>query len=169
MRWAYKDALFAVVDGGEEGTKMGPAGCHLKICERFDEQELSYLWDSEDKRELIISYLVCLGTDLLLEPDKEAIFFASIVAYGVKALESNGDFHLTPRNMALENDEDFCRWVTAQVELQKFTVDLNGDLERETTRFFSKRNGCKCLREKCSIFKAIRFVITARRRRIGQT
>lgn len=128
-------------------TTIGPA-THMKVAELLEEQGLSHLWDSEGKREQIISCLVSFGTDCLLETEENNLAGAAVIAIGVKLLELSGDFHLAliPRMI---NDNDMkLRWINSQSEMQKFTLTLMGDAQREVTKFFSSRNKCNCLKEK---------------------
>jgi hypothetical protein len=63
----YNKALLEVVSEQDATSVLRPVLCNTGISQKFDELELSYLWESEEKRNRTISYLVALGTGSLFE------------------------------------------------------------------------------------------------------
>ena len=96
----------------------------------------TYRIADEDKT-FISSQLVSLGTQYLLKNDPHYITKATTTALAVVALESTGTFDALRSGMNLG-----------------IARDLVADQQRESVRFFAKRNNCNCLKNMHQYLKA---------------
>jgi hypothetical protein len=144
----YNKALLEVVSEQEAMGVWRPVLCNTGISQKFDELELSYLWESEEKRNRIISYLVALGTDSLFERKPE---IASVIAISVRCLEEINHFDTNCLDKEPHDIESFRTWLFSFSP--RFLNDLISDTERKTTKFFSSRTGCSCLKEHYATLK----------------
>ena len=92
---------------------------------------------AEEDKTFISSQLVSLGTQYLLKNDPHYITKATTTALAVVALESTGTFDALRSGMNLG-----------------IARDLVADQQRESVRFFAKRNNCNCLTRMHQYLKA---------------
>lgn len=109
-------------------ASKNPIAAHSKLFEHFRKKhpDLANVWDVPHLRGKMASYLVSLGTECLLQSQERYTKMASAIALTVLTFEAEPSWEVTATVRDLVND---CN-------------------ERETVRFFSKRIGCDCLKDK---------------------
>ena len=149
FRREYANGLIEEINE-KKGTKSITI-IHDNICKRLHKMGLSHLWDNEEKAKRISSALVSFGTDCIQVDDTEW-WTAAIIAISVKTLELTGSLSPPETHSDILSSH---KWLVSQPEMAKFMMDsLVGDKKRELSKFFLKRNGCSCLKQKYKDIKA---------------
>lgn len=151
FRRSYTRALIDALKKKKEDTVL--TEIHESICDRLHEKGLTHLWDNEEKAKRISSALVSFGTECIHE-DVEEWSTATIIAISVKSLELTGRLSMRWNKELYPDVQARHKWVTSQPELAKFIIDSAGDTKRELAKFFTRRNGCSCLKQKYKDIKA---------------
>ena len=135
FRRTYLHALRNELNNFSSETFVGFGKVVMNIFMKFEELGLSKLWDSEEQRNMIIPYLSSLGTDWMKEGGM--ILEASVIATTIKCLEEFKEERAPFRPS---------EGILSSRNLNRFDLDLCGDTERKLFKFFTKRNGCSCLK-----------------------
>ena len=108
--------------------RFGSAANMMKFLEETHEQH-KQIWDNEGHRKMTVSILLSMGANSILRGDK--VDFARSLALGTLLFERyDGDFESA--------------FVSAIPALR----DISGCGERDVVRFYKKRLGCSCLKDK---------------------
>lgn len=89
-----------------------------------------HLWEESTNLRKLVSYMESLGTDILLQFPAKSAFPLALAIMIVETMETK--------------QSDLINTLFGP------TRDFFDDMERETTRFFAKRNKCHCLKEQYS-------------------
>ena len=108
-----------------------PVSLHAGMIERLKEKNIDHLWRCAAKTEWMRSQLLYLGTEYLLADQDRFTVMAATIAYVLSLTD-----YLLKQGMIL------------------IARDIVEDTEREATRYFAKRIGCKCLKDKYNMLKS---------------